>query len=146
MRQKKATSCSLILQNARLPILERAKKLQRLEQAVLQLMPADLAAHCTVMNLKNEILVLATTSSAWAARLRFAAPDLVKQLGCQHALNLRGIQVRIEPEISQIQEDKSHPPRLSMASGALLAQTAQTIKHPALQEALYRLAANARDI
>lgn len=127
-------------------MLERAKKLQRLEQAVLQLLPADLAAHCKVMNLKNEILILATSSSAWAARLRFAMPELIKQLGCQHALNLRTVQVRVEPDEVEIQKVKHHQPTLSMASGTLLAQTAQSVNHPALQEALYRLAAKARDL
>ena len=146
MRQKNATSASLILQNARLPMLERAKKLQRLEQAVLQLLPADLAAHCKVINLKNEILVLATSSSAWAARLRFAIPELIKQLGCQYALNLHTVQVRIEPKELEIQKVRHHQPALSMASGTLLAQTAQSVNHPALQEALYRLAAKARDL
>ena len=146
MRHKNATPCSLILQNARLPMLERAKKLQRLERAVLQLLPSELVAHCKVMNLKNETLVLAASSSAWAARLRFVAPELIKQLECQHALNLRTVQIRIEPEVAEIQTVRHRKPTLSMASGTLLAQTAQNVNHPALQEALYRLAAKARNL
>jgi len=127
-------------------MLERAKKLQRLEQAVLQLLPADLAAHCKVMNLKNEILVLATSSPTWATRLRFASPELIKQLRCQYSLKLSAVQARIQPQALEIHEVRSHQLKLSMASGTLLAQTARSIKHPALQEALYRLAAKARDL
>ena len=145
MRQKDAVPCSRILANAALPILERARRLQRLEQAVLRLLPENLSAHCTVQNLKSEILVLATSSPAWAARLRFVTPDLIKQLECQLALTIRTIQVRIEPETVEIQPVKRQQPKLSLASGTLLAQTANSVDHPALQEALYRLAAKARD-
>lgn len=145
MRQKDAVPCSRILANAAFPILERARRLQRLEQTVLRLLPENLSAHCTVQNLKSEILVLATSSPAWAARLRFAAPDLIKQLECQLALTIRTIQLRVEPETVEIQLVKSRQPKLSLASGTLLAQTANSVNHPALQEALYRLAAKARD-
>jgi hypothetical protein len=145
MRQKNTVSCYQILDNAKLPLLERARKLQRLEQAVLGLLPGNVAAHCKVMNLKNEILVLAAPSSAWAARLRFAAPELVQQLKGQYALQLRTIQVHIQPESHEIQSIRQPPLKLSLASGTLLAQTAQTVNHPALREALYRLAAKARE-
>ncbi|GMQ87025.1 MAG: hypothetical protein BMS9Abin08_0223 [Gammaproteobacteria bacterium] len=145
MRQKDAVPCSRILAAAALPILEHARNLQRLEQSVLQLLPENLSAHCKVQNLKSEILVLATTSPAWSARLRFAIPDLIKQLEYQLALTIRTIQVKIEPEAVEIQPLKRHQPKLSLASGTLLAQTANSVNHPALQEALYRLAAKARD-
>jgi hypothetical protein len=147
MRQKDAVPCSRILANAALPILERARRLQHLEKAVLQLLPENLSAHCKVLNLKSEILVLATSSPAWAARLRFAAPNLLKQLECQLALTttIRTIQVKIDPETVEIQSLKKQQPKLSLASGTLLAQTANSVNHPALQEALYRLAAKASD-
>jgi hypothetical protein len=145
MRQKNTISCCQILNNARLPLLERARKLQRLEQAVRGLLPEDVAAHCRVMNLKNEILVVAAPSSTWAARLRFAGPELVKQLEGQFALKLRSVQIRIQPETLEIPVSKQPKLKLSLASGTLLAQTAQTVNHPALREALYRLAAKARE-
>ena len=145
MRQKDTVSCCQILNNARLPLLERARKLQRLEKAVLGLLPEDVAVHCKVMNLKNEILVLAAPSSAWAARLRFAGTELVRQLRGQHAMKLRSVQIRIQPEADTIQSIKQPQLKLSLASGTLLAQTAQAVEHPALREALYRLAAKARE-
>jgi len=145
MPRKDAVPCSRILAAAALPILERVRKLQRLEQAVLQLLPENLSAHCKVQNLKSEILVLATTSPAWAARLRFAVPDLIKQIECQLSLTIRTIQIKIEPETTEFQPLKRQQPKLSLASGTLLAQTANSVNHPALQEALYRLAAKARD-
>ena len=146
MRQKTALPCSRILEQARLPMLERARKLARLERAVLQCLPAELGAHCNVVNLKNEILVLATPSPAWAGRLRFAVPDLLKQLKCQFSLEIARAELKIQPERIENQPVKKPGMRLSMASATLLAQTAQSIKHPPLREALYRLAAKTREI
>ncbi len=146
MRQKTASSCSQILAQAKLPMLERARKLSRLERVVLQCLPAELGAHCKVLNLKNEILVVAIASPAWAGRLRFAAPELLKQLRCQFSLNVTRVELKIQPDKVEIQPVKNKPMQLSMANATLLAQTARSIRHPALQEALYRLAAKAREI
>jgi hypothetical protein len=145
MRQKNTVSCGQLLHDAKLPLVERARKLQRLERAVQGLLADNLAAHCRVMNLKNEILVLAAPSSAWAARLRFAGPELVKQLKDRFALDLRSVQVHIQPETQELQAVTQPRIKLSLASGTLLAQTAETVNHAALREALYRLAAKARN-
>jgi hypothetical protein len=145
MRQNNASPCAKILQNANLPLLERARSLQRLEQAVLRLLTEDLAAHCSVMNLKKETLILGVRSSAWAARLRFAAPEIIKQLQCQLSLAVTGIEVRIIPETLDIQPVNRRPEGMSMDNATLLAQTAEGVDHPGLREALYRLAAKARE-
>ena len=144
MRQKNTVSCCQILDNARLPTLERARKLRRLEQAVRGLLPQDVAAHCSVMNLKSETLVLCTPSSAWAARLRFTVPGLLKQLKNQFALTVRDIQIRVQPETQEIQSIRRQKPKMTAASGSLLEQTARAVDHSALRDALYRLAAKAR--
>ncbi|TCK17324.1 uncharacterized protein DUF721 [Thiogranum longum] len=145
MRQNNAFTCAKILGKAELPLLQRARSLQRLEQAALRLLPDDLAAHCSVMNLKNEILILGVPSPAWAARLRFAAPDFTKQLQCQLSLAVTGIEVRVIPETLDIQAVSKKPEGLSMHNATLLAQTAEDVDHPGLREALYRLAAKARE-
>ncbi len=145
MRQNNASPCAKILQNAGLPLLKRARSLQRLEQAVLRLLPGDLGAHCSVMNLKRETLILGARSSAWAARLRFAAPELIKQLQCQLSLAATAIEVRVIPEALNIQPVSRKPEGISMDNATLLAQTAESVDHPALRQALYRLAAKARE-
>ena len=145
MRQKTAASCSLILEKAALPILERARKLARFEQAVLRLLPADLGAHCRVLNLKNETLVLSTTTPAWAGRLRFAVPELLTQLKRQHHMEIRQVELKIHPEANEKQAVKRNTMKMSLNSAELLANTARSIDHPELQEALYRLAAKTRE-
>ncbi len=111
----------------------------------MRLLPDGLAAHCKVMNLRRETLVISATSPAWAARLRFAAPELVKQLRCQFSMNVHTIEVRVLPEAFEIQSVIREKPEMSAASANLLAQTAQGVDHPGLREALYRLAAKTRD-
>jgi len=144
MRRKTALSCSQILEQAKLPMLERARKLSRLEQAVLECLPPELGQHCKVLNLKNEVLVLATPSPAWAARLRFAVPDMLKQLQCQFSLRVVRAELKTQP-VSVANQPVTKPRMvLSMANATLLAQTAQSIDHPGLQEALHRLAAKVR--
>lgn len=134
-----------ILEQAHLPVIERARKLTRLERAVLQSLPAELAAHCKVANLKNETLVLTTPSPAWAGRLRFVAPDLIKQLKCQFSLEIRSVELIIQPESVPLQPVVKPALQMSLRSATLLAQTAQTVSYPPLQEALLRLAAKTRE-
>jgi len=145
MPRKTATACSRILENAASPLLERAQKLLRLEQTVLRILPEDLAPHCKVLNLRNKGLIVSATSSAWAARLRFAAPELVGQLRSHYSLDVETLRIRIRPQTSDPRPLRRRPPRLSRESASLLAQTAQDIEHHGLQEALFRLAAEARD-
>lgn len=146
MRHKTIYSCSQILEQAGLPVLERARKLSRLEKAVRQLLPAELAAHCKVLNLKNEILVLATPSPAWSGRLRFASADLMQQLQRRYALEIRQVELKVQPEAVESEAVIPSPPTLSLRSATLLAQTATSLSHPPLQEALLRLAAKTREI
>ncbi len=145
MPRKSPTPCSRILETAALPLVERAQRLLRLERNVLQLLPEDLASHCNLLNLNKSTLVLGTPSSAWAARLRFAAPELVKTLRSRLSLDVSTVRVRIRPETPPASPVHRAQPKLSMESGTLLARTAQDIEHRGLQEALYRLATNARD-
>ena len=145
MSRKTATTCSRILEAAALPLLERAQKLLRLEQTVLQLLPEDLSLHCRVLNLRSKALIVSAPSSAWAARLRFAAPELVRQLRSRYALDVETLQIRIRPQTPENRPVRHTQPKLSLESANLLAQTAQNIEHRGLQEALVRLAANARD-
>jgi hypothetical protein len=145
MPRKNATRCSRILDDAAFPLVERAQKLLRLEQTVLRLLPDDLSLHCNVMNFKSKTLVLGATSPAWAARLRFAGPELVRQLQAHCSLDIAMLQIRIRPESSENRPICRAKPKLSLESGTLLAQTAQNIEHRGLKEALFRLAAKARD-
>lgn len=122
-------------------LINRAKTLQELEALLRELLPAPLNEHCRVLAIRDETLVLATSSPVWAARLRFHAPLLVKQLSAHQTVTLRTVCVRVRPP-----EKASPPPRRRTAlrpgkAGAVaLQQAAQTISDPGLKTALLRLA------
>jgi hypothetical protein len=143
--EQRAVSCARLLGSTASPLLRHARALLELERTVVQLLPTDLAAHCRVMNVRGGVLILAAPSSAWAARLRFAAADLANQLCRLPSSDVREVRVRIQPEVGLPRAAARPTPRLSMESAELLARTALTIEHQDLREALYRLAANVRE-
>ena len=122
-------------------LLTRARILMEMEVLLHELLPAPLKEHCRVLAIRDETLVLATSSPVWAARLRFHAPLLVKQLSDHQTMKLRTVLVRVRPP------EKSAPPRRRQAAlrpgkagAAALQQAAQTISDPVLKTALLRLA------
>ena len=122
-------------------LVTRAKTLMELEALLHELLPEPLKEHCRVLAIRDETLVLATSSPVWAARLRFHAPLLVKQLSDHQTVKLHTVRVRVRPP-----EKASPPPRRQAAlhpgkaGAAALQQAAQTISDPGLKTALLRLA------
>jgi len=86
-------------------------------------------------------MVLAADSPVWAARLRFQAPQLVKQL-TQHLSGKRcTIQVRVRPPETTLVPPPLKPGiRPGIQGIAALQQVAQTVSDPELKTALLRLA------
>jgi len=75
----------LILDN-----LSRIKQLDRIVKAKLSLKVRE---HCRVINFRDNQLVLATDSSAWATRLKYEKPQLLSALREDGFAGLRGIDV-----------------------------------------------------
>jgi hypothetical protein len=122
-------------------LVTRARVLLELEALLGKLLPAPLQEHCRVLAIRDETLVLATSSPVWAARLRFHAPLLLKQLATHQTATFRDVCVRVRPP------EKSAPPirrRAALdpgkAGAATLQQAAKTISDPGLKTALLRLA------
>ncbi|HHO69231.1 MAG TPA: DUF721 domain-containing protein [Gammaproteobacteria bacterium] len=141
-RRSSHTAIELLGQGPAARLLARARSLASLQDRVRQLLPEPLGAHCTVLNLRRGTLSLSADSPAWAARLRFLAPQLLRQLGTDR---IRELRVRVHP---QVESGARRPParraRLSAGAGELVARTAEGIDHPALRTALRRLAAHRR--
>jgi hypothetical protein len=85
--------------------------------------------------------VLAADSPVWAARLRFHAPQLVKQLSISQTMKLRTVRIRVRPpeRIIPVESRKTMPKR-SKNSTAALQQLAETVSDAGLKTALLRLA------
>jgi len=117
----------------------RARALVAFERQVLAYLPQDLAANCHVAGVRDGCLRLIADSAAWAARLRFQEPLLLKALTQRGDHEVRRIQVRVSPR----EQTRTLPKRnlkLSAENAQLLEQTARALEDPRLAQALLRLA------
>jgi hypothetical protein len=78
-------------------LLARARLLADLDAQLQTLLAPPLQQHCRVLALREPVLVLAADSPVWAARLRFHAPQLIRQISLPRSLRLRSIRVRVRP-------------------------------------------------
>ncbi|WJW74945.1 DUF721 domain-containing protein [Thiohalobacter sp. IOR34] len=124
-------------------LTERSRRLARFDRALRERLPPDLARHCRVGNLRDNVLILYVDSSAWAARLRFHSPQLLRQLRQEGPVKPRDIQVRVMPPAAPRPRTKAAGPRLSSDSARLLEQTAHALGDEKLAQALRRLARHA---
>lgn len=124
-------------------LVARAKALMALQALVKELLPEPLGTHCRVLAVRDETLILATSSPVWAARLRFHAPLLVKQLSEHQTVKLRTVRVRVRPPekaAAPAPARRRAPLRPGKTGAAALQQAAQSISDPGLKTALLRLA------
>ena len=123
------------------PLLAQARGIATLDAQVQQLLPAALQPHCHVLSVRDQVLVLSADSPVWAARLRFHAPKLVKQLSAQQTVTAHTFRIRVIPPEKTatlaVKRASGRPPDRIRA--AALAQAAETVSDPRLKTALLRL-------
>lgn len=117
----------------------QSRRAADLERRILACLAGELAAACRVGGISDGCVRLIAGTPAWAARLRFEAPRLLKSLHAHGMNEVRKLQVRIAPPAAP----RPAPQRrvhLSAANAQLLEQTARAIADPRLAQALARLA------
>ena len=119
---------------------DKATFLQRLNLAVKALLPSDLAAHCQVANVRDNVLILHLDTAAWATALHYQTTDLLSQLRQQACYaGLRTIQYKIRPTEGERKKVVTEAKPLSVATRKLLSDTANNLGNKELAEALKRL-------
>ena len=121
-------------------LLARSSDLRKMDTLLAELLPAPLNAHCHILSIRSSVLVMAADSPVWAARLRFNAPNLVKQLTQHLSAKRYTIQIRVRPpEIppAPLRHTVNRPGKQGIAA---LQQVAQAVSDPELKSALLRLA------
>ena len=115
----------------------RLERLQTLLQAVL---PADIRAdQVRVASIKGPILTLVVGSSAWAARLRFDVPALLKRLaGLADFHGVQQIRLQVASPVATVSDKVERP--LSAAAAATLRDCAAELPDGELRDALLALA------
>lgn len=123
-------------------LIRRGRQLHGLNILLGELLGTELASHCQLANIRENTLILATDSSAWATRLRYMAPQLIQQLKGDKRLNgIDTVHVIITPPVSP--GDTSHPVRrasMSESASECINQCAEGISDPQLSSALKHLA------
>lgn len=120
-------------------LVHRAAALKSLQERLLNQLAAPLSDHVTVANYDDQVLIIQTDSPAWAARLRFHIPELLKL--AQEKCGLPSIQtIRIKVDATRRErEPLSRAVTLPAEASNILRECAQSIDDPALRDSLLRL-------
>lgn len=124
--------------------VRRGDSLQRLWHRLQPMLDKDLASHCMLLNLRDDMVIMACDSTVWGTRLRYQIPTLLNALRQTPGLaNLREIQISIRPN-----SETPLPPKVRVAisthAADCLKQCAESVSDPGLRRALERLAGHAR--
>ena len=71
-------------------ILQKVQFLQGLQEVLEKLLDKPLAEHCWAANIRDNCLIIGTSSPAWAMQLRYAFPKLLRELRSQPGLEMIG--------------------------------------------------------
>jgi hypothetical protein len=134
---------SFLRQDANLDPLRRELARQTRALAhVRALLPAELAAHLLAVRVDPPRLVLFTDASAWAARLRFAAPQLLAALR-RPMPSLNAVHVKVHQPDRPARRPEGGPV-LSGAAARAIREVGESMTDEALRDALLRLASQTR--
>jgi len=77
-------------------LLARARRLEAIEALVRSWLPSALAAQVGVANLREDTLVLAVKSAAWATKLRYEVPAVLASAKRHEATReVRDVKIRV---------------------------------------------------
>lgn len=123
-------------------LFRHVSELRMFQDKLKTKLPSPLCEHFILANISEDTLTLHTDSPAWAARLRFITPDILKyaqQLRRLHSPQT--IRIKVVPPASQSTSVKRMI-NLSHKNAQLIQDTADSINDPVLRAALTRLAQN----
>ncbi len=124
--------------------MQRSLQLRALDEHVRTLLPSPCADHCRLANIRGGILSLAAESPAWASRLRFHAPQILRDLRQNAHLQVNKVHVLVSPTRASVERPRRRRADLSHKSASLLHDTALNINDPQLRAALFRIARRGR--
>lgn len=124
---------------------KRLSSQRALTGQVRSLLPSPLDEQLQAVVVQNRILSLFVSSPVWASRLRYLAPDLLRQLK-QQGLIIDQLRTRIVPERGRKRAPQYRDRlQLSAECAEALCQTAAQISDKPLREAMLRLSRHGRN-
>jgi hypothetical protein len=124
----------------------KAKLLHELNMLLTDHIPATQRKHCKVANFRDNQIIIACTSAAWATKIRMQSADLLKhfRLTLAEAANIK---VSIEMFTAQHNNSSTvnNSPTISTHAANQLGEFANNIQNERLREVLTRLSTRAND-
>ena len=77
-------------------LLDNLAKIKQTDRLVKHKLPEELKDHCRVINIRDNSIVLAANSAAWATRIKFNLPTLLSQLRADGFAGLSKIELIIQ--------------------------------------------------
>lgn len=146
------TTQSLLEDNGKLNVAQRAIELSKLNQQILALIPGEPARVCRVANYRDGVLVLEAGTAAWAMRLNYERHQLMSVLRQNGLSNLVTIEVKVNPDLAKAprqetadtQDDMVAHRRISPTAASYLSMLSEGAppKVKAKLEAIARLASH----
>ena len=134
-------------------LLQHSRYLEYLTRRLLTFLPVEFCKKISVLGFssnkgtkKQQSLIIAATSPAWASKLRFYTPTLKRSLCAEPQFSqLHKIIIRVGANNHSPQSQHSTKPVYSSQSASIIQDSAQHIDNAELKEALIRLAHNVND-
>ena len=124
-------------------LITEAKKLEFLNNKLLDLLPSPLAMHCRLAKINKSSLVIVVDSAIWSSRLRYSIPDLLAKLK-HHShffIPVKKIEIKVNPKFHSMQKGTAHKPiRISSKASKCLQDTANSIENDKIKKTLLKLA------
>lgn len=125
-------------------LIERVRYLRSVNGHLRACLDTETSNHVQVADVNSERMLVHIDSTAWATRLRYQSPQLLRCLHRHPSLaQLRRIEIRVTP-LAQPVSSSPQPATLSAVNAAIIDSTADSLSDPNLRTALKRLARRGR--
>jgi len=120
-------------------LLPQAERLIELRRIYSEIMPQQLSRSSSIVNYKQEIVVIFAENNAIAAKIKLLSPRLVNDFA-KRGLQVTGIRLEVQPRQTPRAETLKKHAKLSPAGAASLEALAKSLPESKLKQALAELA------
>ena len=132
-------------------LYHHAKDICALDEKLHKHLAPSLSSHCNVANYSDETLTVNADTSAWASKLRYCIPDILKFAKLECGLtNLKTVRVKVSPIHHKANQSKTgqskfsdtNPTRkahLSKKSADFIKNIAKSINDPDLRKSILKI-------
>ncbi len=132
-------------------LYHHAKDICALNEKLHKHLAPSLSSHCNVANYSDETLTVNADTSAWASKLRYCIPDILKFAKLECGLsNLKTVRVKVSPIHHKTNQSKTvqskfsgtnstRKAHLSKKSADFIKNIAKTINDPELRKSILKI-------